>query len=261
MRLEAILPVLLTIAVALAGSGCATGQTGKPRNERQTQQREAASANTQLGQSYLQRGQYEMALEKLQRALQLDPGFVDAHTVIAVLYETIGDTRQAEQHYKRASHLKPRGGAEANNYGAFLCKLNRADDAESYFQRALADPFYQTPEVALINAGTCFAASRKYDAAERHLRMALERRPDNVDALFQMAAVQYQKGDFLKARAFMQRLDSVGASRPEALLLGRSIELKLGNPVGAGEYAHRLQQEHPKSQEARSLGSSSSGSP
>ncbi|MFZ2235461.1 MAG: type IV pilus biogenesis/stability protein PilW [Dokdonella sp.] len=242
--------LLLVLAVA----GCSTGGSSNGvRSNSRDQAREAASANTQLGQSYMKQGKYEVALQKLQRALALDPDFVDAHTVIAVLYENIGDSKQAEQHYRRASQLKPKGGDEANNYGTFLCKLQRPEEAEKYFQIALADPFYQTPDIALVNAGTCFAGSGKYDAAERTLRTALERRPDNADALFQMANVQYGKGEFLLARAFMQRLDATGAIGPDALLLGRNIEAKLNNAQGAADFARRLLRDFPKSPQANSL--------
>ena len=48
--------------------------------------------HTELGQQYMQQGKLEIALENLNKALSFDPGYVDAHTVIAVLYERIGDT-------------------------------------------------------------------------------------------------------------------------------------------------------------------------
>ena len=243
----------LLLLVLLAVTSCSTGGSTGVRSDSRDQAREAASANTQLGQSYMKQGKYEVALEKLQRALALDPDFIDAHTVIAVLYENIGDSKQAEQHYRRASQLKPKGGAEANNYGTFLCKLQRTDEAEKYFQTALADPFYKTPDVALINAGTCFAGAGKYDAAERTLRIALERHPDSADALFQMASVQYLKGQFLKARAFMQRLDATGSIGPDALLLGRNIETKLNDASVSAEYTRLLFRDYPKSPQAKSL--------
>ena len=50
-----------------------------------------------------------------------------------------------------------------------------------------------------------------------------------IEALFQLASALYEKGDYFKARAFMQRFESVGQPRPESLMLGRNIELRLGN--------------------------------
>ena len=130
--------------------------------------------------------------------------------VIGLLYERIGDNTKAEDHYRRAVELMPKSGNENNNYGAFLCKLGRYEESSSYFVRAVADPFYKTPVVALTNSGTCAIKGGKLDVAERDLRTALEREPDNSEALFQMATVLYRKDDFFKARAFIQRYEGVG---------------------------------------------------
>jgi len=234
-------------------AGCATGQSGVKKEDAATQKQEAARVHTELGQTYLRQGRLEMAQEKLNTALTFDPDYVNAHTVLAVLYEQIGDAPKAEEHYKRAAQLKPKSGAEQNNYGTFLCKVGRYDDAQSYFDRAIADPFYQTPAVALTNSGTCLLHAGKRDEAEKRLRLALDKSPNNSETLFQLAAVQYDKGEYFKARAFMQRFEANSQPRPDALMLGRNIELRLGNGSAAGDYTRRLLQGFPESEQARSL--------
>src|SRR4029079_7880649 len=117
----------------------------------------------------------------------------------------IGDVKQAETYYRKAAQLKPKGGSELNNYGTFLCKVGRYDEAQGYFDRAIADPFYKTPEVALVNSGSCLLKAGKLDAADKRLRAALDHAPNDSEALFQLASVLYEKGDYFKARAFMQR--------------------------------------------------------
>jgi len=248
--------LLRLFAIALGGAlaACSTGPGSNIRKESAASERsEAARVHTELGQKYMQQGKLEFALEKLNKALGFDPNYADAHTVIAVLYERIGDTKQAEEHYRRAAQIKSKGGNELNNYGAFLCKIGRYDEATGYFDRAVADPFYNTPEVALTNAGTCQLKAGRPDAAEPLLRAALDRAPNNGEALFQMASVLYEKGDYFKARAFMQRFESVGSVRPESLMLGRNIELRLGNGSAASDYTRRLLQSFPESQQARAL--------
>ncbi|MEO7877175.1 MAG: type IV pilus biogenesis/stability protein PilW [Dokdonella sp.] len=236
----------------LAGCGASGGGIVKADSVA-TQKTDAARVHTELGQKYLQQGQLETALEKLTKALEYDPGYVDAHTVIAVLYERINDPAKAEEHYKRASDLKPKGGNEANNYATFLCKLGRYDQAQSYFERALADPFYKTPAVALANSGACLLKAGKRDEAEAALRKALDLRPNQGEALIQLASALYEKGEYFKARAFVQRFEANGESRPDALLLGRNIELHLGNGRAAGDYTRKLMQTFPESEQARSL--------
>lgn len=240
------------LLLAACGSGAPVG--GVKKESAATQKQEAARTRTDLGQKYMQQGKLEVALENLEKALEYDSSYVDAHTVIAVLYETINEPAKAGEHYKRAAELKPKGGSEANNYGWFLCRQGRYEEAQTFFDRALADPFYQTPEVALTNSGTCFARAGKRDEGEQRLRQALERNPNDGETLIQLASLLYEKGEYLKARGFMQRFEaSAPQQRPDALMLGRNIELRLGNGSAAGEYTRRLLQGFPSSEQARSL--------
>ena len=253
MRLErALSAVVFTTLLVLAGCGSGTGTTVK-KEDAATQREDAARVHTELGQKYLQQDKLELALEKLNKALSFDSNYVDAHTVIAVLYERIGDLPKAEEHYRRAAQLKPKGGSELNNYGAFLCKVGRYDEARTYFERAIADPFYATPSVALTNSGTCLLKAGKRDEAEKALRLALDQSPTDSEALLQLGSVLYEKGEYLKARAFVQRFESQSQPRPDALMLGRNIELRLGNGKAAGDYTRKLMQGFPESQQAKSL--------
>jgi type IV pilus assembly protein PilF len=253
-RLErGICAIALSALIALL-AGCESGGVGSvKKDDAATQRQDAARVHTELGQKYMQQGKLELALEKLTKALTIDPDYVDANTVIAVLYENINEPVKAEEHYKRAAMLKPKGGSELNNYGTFLCKLGRYDEAQGYFERANTDPFYKTPAVALTNSGTCLLKAGKRDQAEAALRKALELRPDEGEALIQLASVLYEKGEYFKARAFVQRFEATSQPRPDALMLGRNIELRLGNGRGAGDYTRKLLQGFPESEQARSL--------
>lgn len=253
-RLPGALAPVLALLVALALAGCATGGNGGVRKEDAASKRaDASRVHTDLGQQYMRQGKFEVALEKLNKALSFDDGYVDAHTVIAVLYERIGDLAKAEEHYRRAAQLKPKGGSENNNYGTFLCKIGRYDESQGYFEKALADPFYQTPAVALANSGTCLLKAGRRDEAEKALRQALVLQPENAEALLQLGTVLYEKGEYFNARAFVQRFEAKATPRPDALLLGRNIELRLGNGSAAGDYTRKLLQGFPDSAQARSL--------
>ena len=253
MRFERI---LAAASLAMVLAACATG-TGNsrpaPPSNPENPKTKAATLYTDLGQKYLAQGKLEASLENLNKALAADPNHVDAHTVIALFYEQIGENSKAEQHYRRAAELAPKSGNENNNYGAFLCKIGKFDESAPYFVRAIADPFYQTPAVALTNSGTCAIKGGKLDVAERDLRGALDREPNNTEALFQMANVLYRKNDFFRARAFIQRYEAVGQQSADALLLGRNIELRLGNGAAAQNYTRRLRERFPDSTQARSL--------
>lgn len=254
MRPERLLRHALLVVLLTTLAGCATsGGSGMKKESAESKREDAARVNTDLGQQYMRQGDLELALEKLNRALEFDSSYVDAHTVIAVLYETIGDSAKAGEHYKRAAELKPKAGAVNNNYGWYLCRNGKFVESQGYFERALADPFYKTPSLALSNSGTCLLKAGRRDEAEDALRRALALDPNDAEALLQLGSVLYDKGEFLNARAFVQRHEGLSSPRPDALLLGRNVELRLGNGDAAREYTRKLLQSFPDSEQARLL--------
>lgn len=244
---------IVAVLVAVMMSACATSTSRVKPDSVDTQREEAARIHTALGQKYLEQGQYQIALDKLNTALRFDSNYADAHTVIALLYERIGKQKEAREHYLRAVKLRPNAGAENNNYAQFLCRDGDYAEARPYFDKSIADPFYKTPEVALTNSGTCALKAGNLDRAEHDLREAVRLSPNNAEALFQLSTVLYRKDDNFHARAFMQRLEAISPPRPESLLLGRNIELKLGDATSAQEYTRTLLQGFPDSEQARSL--------
>jgi len=255
MRLSWMLPAVLMLSSCVS-SGGGSGSNSLHKNSAAQEREEAARVNTELGQRYLEQGKLDIAMEKLERALEIDPTYANAHTVIGLLYERINDTKNAELHYRRAVELLPKLGAPNNNYGQILCNQGRLDEADKYFQRAVADPFYKTPDQAYSNAGVCLLRAGKVDQAEMDFRKAIETNPNSATALFRLASALYQKNDFFKARAFIQRFEALGPEDAESLYLAHNIEAKLGNADSAREYARRLKQQFPDSQQARLLDSS-----
>ena len=213
-----------------------------------------ARAFLQLGQKYMELGKLELAKDNLLKALNYDPKSVDAHTLLGTLYDRVGDRNQALQHFRDAALLAPKAGAENNNYGMYLCKLGQYAEARKYFAAALADGFFTAKASVYTNAGTCELLGKgSLDQAEANFRNALALEPSNAQALFQLASVLYQKNDFFKARAFVQRYDALGQPSPDALLLARNIEIKLGHADAARDYAQRLRDQFPDSEQARTL--------
>jgi type IV pilus assembly protein PilF len=252
----------LILSLLLQVGGCVTTHTdsnpiGKniPQTSKADQTVEAARIHTELGQRYLANGDLQTALAKLTTALQFDPNYAPAHTVIAVIYERINNLPEAEVHYRKAVALEPTQGDPNNNLGLFLCTTGRYDEANGYFRKAVADPFYQTPDVALTNEGICQLRNHEVVPAEASFRDALARNANNSEALFQLAKALYLNNDAFRARAFIQRFDALGAPTAAGLKLGYDIETHLGDRNGALTYSTRLQTQFPDSEQARALNS------
>ncbi|MBL0030553.1 MAG: type IV pilus biogenesis/stability protein PilW [Rhodanobacteraceae bacterium] len=214
---------------------------------------EAGKINIQLGQAYLSQGKLDMAMDKLKKGIELAPRNPDGHTVIAVLYEQLGNVAMASKHYQEARKLAPESGLTANNLGRFLCSQGQYDQADGLFAAALTDPFYRSPETALLNRGGCAMSAGKLDAASDYLRQALERNPGMPDALYQSATLAMLRKDPMRARAFMERYLGVATVSPQALAFAIEIEVALDDRRAVARYRERLIQEFPESAEAESL--------
>lgn len=215
--------------------------------ERRLDGKQAAKTNTSLGQAYLAKGQLDLAMDKLQRALKLDPKNPDTHTVLAVVYEQIGKMREAENHYRQAYKLSPNAGLSANNLGRFLCSQDRYSDADKLFAKALEDAFYKTPETARLNRGVCARKAGNIAFATEQFREVLNLKPEDPIALWSMAELSLAAGDNMRARAFYERWLSNNEQTPESLDLGMRIETKLGNETQVSQYRKLLIERFPDS--------------
>ena len=214
-----------------------------------------AKTHVDLGVGYLKQGKYDIALEKLQKAVEAEPGYAPGQAAIAIAYEQLEKYDEANDHYREAISLNPEDGNAYNNYGAFLCKRERYKEAEENFLKAIATPRFATPELAYENAGVCERKSPQPDTkkAEEYLQNALQKNPRLPLALLNMAFIRVEQENFLSARGFLQRYESVSRHSPESLWLGIQIERKLKNKDAVQDYAKQLQTDFPKSEQFKLL--------
>lgn len=239
------LVALLALLAGCAGSGRSI--------EDETAARRAAQTNTELGRQYIARGDYEIALDKLKRAIAHDRTYAPAHTVLAYLYENIGEDDMARHEYREALKYDRDDGGTNNNYGAFLCAEGKWPEAENYFQKALDDPFYDTPELALSNAGLCALNAGDLDKAESYLRQSLEYDENLPASLLALGQLSYRRGQYLRARAFLQRYEAAASHTEESLEQAYRVEQAMGDDEAAALYRRRLIEEFPNSRAAREL--------
>jgi type IV pilus assembly protein PilF len=237
MRIAAV-AVVSTLALA----GCATPS-------QRAEQRNLAQINTQLGVNYARQGQYDLAVEKLQAAVRARADFAPAHSALAVIYQSRGETEAAEKEYRRALALDGSDPTVKNNFGVFLCERGQRDEARRYFMDVANDAHYGTPEEVWTNAGIC-VKPKDAALAEHDFREALRIKPDYRDALAQMALLSFEQQEFLRARAFLQRYDLRQAATPQLLGVAARTEFALGDYAAAKGYARRVIEEFPESKEA-----------
>ncbi len=242
-------PVALSLALLLAA--CAGTQEGDFKEN-------VAEANFKLGVGYMQSGHFDVALQKLLKALEFNDNYPEAHNAIAVLYEEIREYSPAEMHFKRAIELKSDYTLARLNYARFLCAREpaRLPEGESEFQKIAADPANAGATAADAYAGLGVCAHTRNDPAqaETWLRKAVEADPKNTRALYALAVLSQQQGKTLQARAFLQRYHAQIRPTAPSLWLGVQIEkAKDGDSQLRQEYSRLLLSLFPNSDEVRRL--------
>jgi len=236
---------LMTILV-----GCAAPSMGTRPVADVASDPKAAELNMRLGINYMQRGDYEIALEKLQKALTQNPNLASAHNTIALLYQTLKQIDQAEYHFKQAITRQTNYSSAHNNYGVFLCQQGQFNEAEQQFLEAIKNPLYTSVAQAYENAGLCVGRIPDATLAESYFRKALQLEPRLAKSLVNMAELSYLDIDYESALAYIKRYQQAAQWTPKALLVAIKIVNRLNDPNAVASYALLLKAKFPDSDEA-----------
>jgi type IV pilus assembly protein PilF len=213
----------------------------------------AAVANMQLAIEYMKLGQLANSRECIEKALKEDPSNPDVQMTAGLVYERINEMSKAEKAYDAANRLGKGDPNIQNAYAVFLCSKGKTAAGEKLFLEVAANPLYQTPEVALVNAGACARGAGDLAGADKYFNRALALRPNMPEALLQAGNVAFDRGDAAQALDTVQRYLAVNKPTPEILWLGFRAERKLGDTVDAAVFARRVQVEFPDSQQAKNM--------
>ena len=214
---------------------------------------QAAVANTQLAIEYMKLGQLANARDCIERALSQNASNPDVQSTAGLVYERMNEMGKAERAYEAAARLSKNDPRIANSYAGFLCRTGKTAAGEKMFNEVARNPLYQTPAVALVNAGVCVRSTGNLVDADRYFTRALALQPNMPEALLQQGNVAFDRGDAEQARDIVQRYLAVNPPTPEILWLGFRAQRKLGDPVAAAVYARRVQAEFPNSEQAQNM--------
>ena len=212
-----------------------------------------AKAHTELASLYFQNGNIIVALEELTLAISINPDYAPAYGMRGLALFHIREFDSAEKDFRRALSLNEKDPEINNNYGWYLCQTGKAKEAIGYFQKAIGNPLYQTPEVAYLNAGACYVKMNEFDLAEEYVRKTLRFSPDNAQALFQLGEIAYRRGNLEAARSHLINVVRKMEPAPEVLWLLLRVERRLGDKASEASLAAQLRRKYPDSQEYQAL--------
>lgn len=236
--------VVLCLLLGLSLAGCATTSSDD-------KVKQAAEAHANLGLQYMLNGQHEVAMEKLNRALEHDENNVNANHYMAELFNRLGRFDEADKYFRRAVRLADNDAALNNNYGVFLCGRKEFDEAEEQFLEALEDPVYRGRLDTMENLGICLLDKPDLKKAEEYLRKVLALDGRRPKTLLGMARINFEQKNYMSTRAYLQRYLEVARHTPETLWLGIRTERILGDRNALASYGMLLRNNFPNAEETR----------
>ncbi|EGV20106.1 type IV pilus biogenesis/stability protein PilW [Thiocapsa marina] len=251
--------VLMPSALCFGLVGCAS-KTAQPGTDPLglDPQDSPAELYVEMAEEYYSRGQTEVAFRRAQQAIEADKNYPKAHVWLAFMYEEMGKPALAATHYERAVRLAPNNSDVLYAFGAYQCREKRYAEADVYFKKALDNPLYATPWVAMTNAGTCAGSAGDAAKAEGYYRAAIAANPGFGPALVKLAELELKRGNMQGAKVYLDRYFEpttvrTPATAREALAAAVTTERALGNRARAAEYEKALRASFPDSPETREL--------
>jgi type IV pilus assembly protein PilF len=237
---------LVTCAVVLAAAGCASENHEKKKSD-------ASNYNMQLGLSYLNQGELNLAKQKLDRAMVENPNDPNVHSAMAMLEDRLGHPDKADAEFKAALTEARNNPDIQNNYAVYLCRTGRTDEGVKLFEMAAHNALYRTPEVAHTNAGVCLRNAKRDTQAAMSFQRALQIKPNFGEAAYQLAELDFEQGDIPEARAEVDHYVSSFEATADLLLIGVRIAIKQGDRGAEEKFARKLRLDFPSSEQARAL--------
>jgi type IV pilus assembly protein PilF len=242
---------LLLIGVTALALGACSSTSSHSTNAKK--KGDASNYNMQLGMAYLNQGELALAKDKLERAVKENPEDPNVHSAMAMLQDRLGHPQLADKEFKTALNLGPRSPDILNNYAIYLCRTGRVDEGVKSFEEAAHNALYRTPEAAYTNAGVCLRGAKRDTQAAMSFQRALQARPNFAEAAYQLADLDFQRGEVQEARETVDRFLSAFEPTPDLLLTGVRIARKQGDRLAEERFARKLRMDYPSSDQARAL--------
>lgn len=228
-------------------SSCVTKVTGS--GIRPIDLDKALELHIKLAQGYVDKGNRESARHHLRKAFDIDKKSAEATAVQAMLYQLEGEPKLAEESFKKAIKGKKNFTLARNNYGVYLYKYKRYEEALNQFELAAADLDFDGRAEALVNVGRASLQLGHTERATSAFEHAAVIDRNLSEAFIELADLNFQKQDYTSAKKHLDRYMSFGQLSPRSILLGIRLERIFGNKDKEASFLLLLKNRYPYSKE------------
>ncbi len=171
---------------------------------------------------YQDQGKLEEAERLYREIAEQNPGFAPAWSNLAAIQEKRGQADEAEKSHRRALEADRDGCVAACQFGYFLLRAQRRDEAGAVFERSINE----NPRCANAWFGLGLLAEEKGDprTALRNYDRTLIYNPSDLEACLRSADIMISRGDTVHAIDMLQKAACLDPARSDTnFLLGKLL--------------------------------------
>ncbi len=161
-----------------------------------------------------EKGEVDAAIAASQRAIAVDPRFVNGFVGLAAAYEAKGELDKAAQLYRQALQMLPDYEEVHNSLGIVYLKQGKIQDAVAAFNESLR--LNPNNVNTLVNRASVKASNGDYAAAVTDYKRAMSIGGKNPDIFFNLALTYANSGQIDQAIASFEELLNLNPNDAEA---------------------------------------------
>ncbi|NIP29087.1 MAG: tetratricopeptide repeat protein [Candidatus Dadabacteria bacterium] len=170
--------IVIFIAIALFFISCASSSPNTPSSVKDWDK--YVENQKSLAIAAFRRGNFKQALidiEEAERRNRRDP---EVHLIKGLIYYGLKDYPLAEKYYLKSLKINSDYNVANFNICGLYLKINEAEKAIAYCEKASSDPLYEDRDRALTNLGTAYLKKGDINRAKLYYDKALEINPQLV---------------------------------------------------------------------------------
>ena len=227
MHIDLLTKTGLLLFLVCGLSGCVTETTGGLPAPAEDPAR--IEAQLDLARGYIEQRNLTRAKTSLNKALEIDPGHVEARVLYAVVLQSENEFELAEENYRAALRVAPTNPQALNNYGRFLYARKRYAEAVDVLSILVQNTGYRARAQAFENLGLSLIAVDRSDEAHAAFTRALELSFRQPRSNLELADIELARGNHATARSQLISFRTYARSTARSLCLGIKINRALGN--------------------------------
>ncbi|GFG36974.1 hypothetical protein Cfor_05395 [Coptotermes formosanus] len=191
------------------------------------QDRLSPAAWCATGNCFSLQKEHDSAIKFFQRAVQVDPTFVYAYTLLGHEYVTTEELDKAMSCFRSAVRIDARHYNAWYGIGTIYSKQERYLLAELHFKRALS--INTQSSILLCHIGVVQHALQKTEKALQTLNLAISNDPKNPLCKFHRASIYFAAGRHAEALKELEELKEIVPKESLVYYLTGKVHKKLGN--------------------------------